>query len=323
MCDRNSINQRGLVLLYNDLFPKWKDTFKKANLNILGVHAVPTNGSESSVEYLLDWLKEKKNKDLLGEFENQGIQVEYEIHALPWLLKRSYFEQHPEWFRVDSNGNRNPDLNLCPCSEEALNIIEERSYLLASLLQQNSSRYYFWLDDSADAFCHCEKCKNTSFSDQSLIIMKRILNGIKRYDKNAKLSYLAYKETMEPPKNEIDKDFFLEFAPIDRDMSKSLKEQPDDEFDYLNKLDNLLKVFPSEETQILEYWLDVSMFSKWKRPAVKLPFYPEVVRKDLDIYIEKGCNIVKSFGCYMDENYFNRFGEPPIEEYGKIIQGKY
>jgi hypothetical protein len=40
-------------------------------------------------------------------------------------------------------------------------------------------------------------------------------------------------------------------------------------------------VFPAGTAQVLEYWLDVSRFSQWKRPAVRLPWRRDVLEADL------------------------------------------
>ena len=44
----------------------------------------------------------------------------------------------------------------------------------------------------------------------------------------------------------------------------------------LHALEANLEVFPKDTAQVLEYWLDVSRFSRWKRPGVKLPWNREI-----------------------------------------------
>ena len=68
---------------------------------------------------------------------------------------------------------------------------------------------------------------------------------------------------------------------------------------------------------MLEYWLDVSRFSGWKRPAKKLPWNREVFLADLDTYAGRGIRHVTTFACYIDADYLKRHGEPlALNDYG-------
>jgi len=83
-------------------------------------------------------------------------------------------------------------------------------------------------------------------------------------------------------------------------------------------LDSNLMVFGRDNAQVLEYWLDVSLFSSWKRDAKKkLPWRSDVFLQDIAAYAERGIRHVTSFAVYMDTDYVKRYGEPPLEEYGK------
>lgn len=53
-------------------------------------------------------------------------------------------------------------------------------------------------------------------------------------------------------------------------------------------------MFPRATAQVLEYWLDVSRFSGWKRPSVKIPWNPEVMRADAAAYAKRGIRHVLS-----------------------------
>ena len=114
---------------------------------------------------------------------------------------------------------------------------------------------------------------------------------------------------------------FLEYAPIKRRYDIPYKQQTaPDQPDALSALDANLKVFPADSAQVLEYWLDVSRFSGWKRPAVKLPWRRDVLESDLATYGSRGIRHVTSFAVYVDAEYRQRFGEPTfINEYGAIL----
>ena len=70
---------------------------------------------------------------------------------------------------------------------------------------------------------------------------------------------------------------------------------------------------------MLDYWLDVSRFSKWTRPAIKLSFSREILDADLAFYRGLGVRHFSTFGVYIDADYVARFGVPPIAEYGEAL----
>ena len=116
---------------------------------------------------------------------------------------------------------------------------------------------------------------------------------------------------------------FLEYAPIKRRYDIPYKQQSGpDQPDALSALDANLEVFPAETTQVLEYWLDVSRFSGWKRPAVKLPWRGDVLESDIATYGSRGIRHITSFAVYVDADYRKRYGEPGfIDDYGALLVG--
>ena len=88
----------------------------------------------------------------------------------------------------------------------------------------------------------------------------------------------------------------------------------------MEHLDANLKVFPPETAVVLEYWLDVSLASDWKKPAVELPWHPDVFIQDLAVYKSRGISDVTSFAVYMDSTYFSVYpGKECLEDYGIIL----
>ena len=86
-------------------------------------------------------------------------------------------------------------------------------------------------------------------------------------------------------------------------------------------LDANLEVFPRETAQVLEYWLDVSRLSGWKRPAVKLPWDKDVLIADLESYRRRGIRHVTSFACFIDADYIKLHGDPQpaLADYGQAL----
>lgn len=141
--------------------------------------------------------------------------------------------------------------------------------------------------------------------------MNHILAGLRQYDPDAKIAYLAYFHCIQPPQAiKPATGIFLEYAPFEKDTAISVREQPIGE-----KLDRLLTVFPREDAKILEYWYDNSLFSNWKKPPKR--FVPDNarIRDDLAFYREKGMQYISSFACYFGKDYTDLYGEPDLSAF--------
>ena len=190
------------------------------------------------------------------------------------LLPRELFSEDSTMFRMDKHGHRVPDFNCCPHSEKALEIIASNAAKFAEALPATNHRYYFWLDDNSEP-CYCPECKELSASDQALIIENRMLESIRKVDPEATLAHLAYQATLPPPvKVKPSEGIFLEFAPIERQWDRPLTDLDApgrkgrmSHREAIGYLEDNLKVFPAETAVVLEYWLDVSRASGWKKPA--------------------------------------------------------
>ena len=82
-----------------------------------------------------------------------------------------------------------------------------------------------------------------------------------------------------------------------------------------------LEVFPADTAQVLEYWLDCSLFSDWKRPPAKIPWSTDVFLSDLATYRSFGICQITSFAVFVDAQYIATHGKPPLKEYGAGLQG--
>lgn len=313
------IKERSVLINPSDIGTEWIDIFKSSGLEILGIHPVAGRAAEGHLLRLLDMTGEKDLRDFVDEIYNSGGKVEYQIHAMSYLLPRSLFSSHPEYFRVDENGKRTAEFNLCPSSGDALKIVEEKAYELASRLYRSSEKYYLWTDDVKDSFCHCEKCRDLSPSDQALMIYNAVLRGVRKYRSDAKVSYLAYQEASPPPEKVKPEDgIFLEYAPIERDLSVPITDEKN--APCRDVLAPLLDFFGRENSRVLEYWVDNSLFCGWHLPLKNLPFYPDVIKKDAEYYRLLGFEGLSSFACYLGPDYIKEFGTPPIKEFANLLK---
>jgi hypothetical protein len=152
----------------------------------------------------------------------------------------------------------------------------------------------------------------------------RILKALRSLDPKAQVAHLAYANSLQPPKQiKPPEGIFLEYAPINRRYDIPYAQQGPNQQDGLDALDANLEVFPRDTAQALEYWLDVSRFSHWKRPAVKLPWKKEVFLADVEAYRKRGIRHITTFAVWIDASYKERFGNIDfIDEYGERLSGR-
>ncbi len=315
---QSGLPTRGVVLVPEDLTLKdWTERAKRAGLTTIGIH------HQNSPHAVIDWIRTDAGQGFLDSCGKLGLEVEYELHAMKELLPRRLFEKNSEFFRMDGKGDRNPDANCCVHSDAALNVIAENAVAIAQRLRPTTGWHFFWGDDG-QPWCSCSECKGLIPSEQALLIENRVLRALRGIDPRASLAHFAYTNTVPPPRAvKPESGVFLEYAPIKRRYDIPFEKQTDPgQPDALSSLDANLKVFPADTARVLEYWLDVSRFSGWKRPAVKLPWRRDVMKADLASYASRGIRHVTSFAVFVDADYRKRYGEPGfIDEYGKELEG--
>ncbi len=317
------ITRRGIIVHTDELNEEWLSWMADAGLNTLGLHPVGGVNAHESLQKAIDSHTLPESRRLRSLAASHGIRMEYEAHTMSWLLPRHLFSRHPEWFRMNEEGERTPNLNLCVSNPDALEYVAERTALLASLLDTGVNDYFFWLDDARNSACHCPACQKLSASDQQLIAVNAMLSGLKRYNRNARLCFIAYLDTMEPPKKTEPLDgVFLEYAPISRDHHRPLND-PDSEKNRseTRTLPDLLRFFGKDNARVLDYWMDNSLFSGWKKPPKPFALDEEVMKRDVEYYSSLGFQTITCFGCYLGPDYQQLYGHPPVEAYGRILRG--
>ncbi|MHA1804107.1 MAG: DUF4838 domain-containing protein [Promethearchaeota archaeon] len=310
------IERRGVVILLREFSDRWLQWMEKADLNLLGLHTFDKNE-------LIKFINSEKGKKLFSEAKNLDIDIEFEVHALSWLLPKDKFKTTPTFFRENYKKFRTPDHNCCVSNENALELIQKNAKKLSEIIIPTTNRYYFWQDDGKDVFCHCDECRHLSASDQALILMNTIIDGIKEINSDAKLSFLAYLSTLDTPKLiKPRKDIFLEFAPIRRKFHCAINDNRSlRNYKQVQKLKSLISYFGITNAQILEYWLDCSLFSGWRENVrKKIPFQEEILQADVNFYKSLGFKSMTSFAVFLDDLYIKKYGFPPITRYGEILK---
>lgn len=304
-----------LIIHPDELNKRWVDYAIKNEINVIGIHSVGNCQAHLNLENDLKLFETQEYKSAVDYAKSHGIEIEYELHAVSYLLPRELFLTNPEYFRADENGNRVEQSNFCASSEQALEIIADNAVKLVKKLYGSSSNYFLWTDDIKGAYCKCEKCKNLSPSDQNLILMNAIIKKLKKEDENAKLAFLAYYDTVDLPKTVKPEDgIFLEYAPYERDLYAPARIMKESE---IEKIKKLISFFGKKDSHLLEYWFDNSYFSGYKKPPKKLIVNNEEVSKDVEFYLNLGFENVSSFACFLGEDYFELFGAPDFSAFKK------
>ncbi len=309
---------RGVVLVPSDITTwDWPEQAKRAGLSTIGTHVFP--------HQVAAFVKTDEGRAFLERCRTLGIEVEHELHAMRDLLPRNLFEKDPAMFRMNEEGERVADSNLCVHSRAAVEVVCENLQKYARLLRPTTGRYFYWIDDGRP-MCRCGKCRGLSDSDQALLLENEMLGALRQVDPRARLAHLSYANTYRAPTRvKPVPGIFLEFAPIHRNYDVPLRRR-DSRFgghthgQLLDDLDANLEVFGSRGAQALEYWLDESRFLRHLKPPrparVKIPWNRDVFRADLETYARRGVRHVTTFAVKVDGEYVRHFGPPPLDEYG-------
>lgn len=313
---------KGILIYPNELDDYWLDRLEGTGINFLGIHPMGGLTQGKAVEDAIAWIQKPETQRLIKRAEDMGMVVEYEMHALSWLLPRGMFEEKPEWFRMDENGNRVSDHHCCPSNPEAVAYISQRAEELTRIFYTKSGRYHFWTDDVARSMCHCPKCRALSASDQAMLLYNAINAGVRRAHPGAGQCYLAYFDMNEGPKTvKPDEGIYLEYAPMERNLTRPMNDpESEKNVKVTAPLPYLLETFGTKKAQVLEYWLDNSWFSGWKWPIQRFAYSPDLVALDSAWYEKLGFETMTSFAIFLGKDYYDRFGEHfDIATYSKAL----
>lgn len=324
MCGRRSASNggawfqsRGAVLVVKDMQTlDWPTLAKEAGLTTLATHIKPSE--------IAAFVRTEAGEKFLTGCRRHGLEVEHELHALADLLPRGLFDQDQTMFRMGDDGQRLRDYNLCVHSAAALEVVAENAMDYTRRLRSTTGRYFYWIDDGIP-MCRCPKCRGYTDSDQALIYANAVWRAIRKVDPRARLAHLAYSNTLMAPKQvKPEPGVFLEFAPIERRFDAPLshgqarcRSRDLTHAEMLEALDANLEWFGREGAQVLEYWLDASLFAGWKRDQiVEIPWNDAVYRDDLATYARRGIRHVRTFAAWVDGDYARRWSTAPVRAYG-------
>jgi hypothetical protein len=292
----------------------WPDRARRAGLNTIALH------HPDSPRALLEFVRTGRGRDFLARCKDRGLHIEFDFHAMRDLVPRELFAGDPPLFRTGEDGTRTSDRNFCVHSATAMRIAVENALEFARALRPTTGRHYYWSDGCA-SWCRCRLCRELSDSDQALLVENAIVEALRREEPGAQVAHLACHSTMPPPTwIKPEAGVFLQFAPARRRYDIPYAQQRGEgEPDSLWYLERNLEVFPAATAQALEYWLDVSMFSRGQK--LPLPWDRDRFRADILTYRALGVRQIKSFANDLDAEYVGRNGEPTfLAEFGAVLE---
>ena len=228
---------------------------------------------------------------LAPQIRKRGLEIEVGGHFLSSFLPRNLIKTHPDWFRLNKQGQRVNDYNLDPFNSGALNYIASgaANYLLK---MPNATLFHLWADDiEGGGWSHDTGKERYTPSDQALLVYNDVITRLRKKLPHARLSFLAYHDTVFPPrvvKPAPGIAFF--YAPRERcyahaldDPTCALNQQ------YRKALETALPKFNRSDAEVFEYYTDEILFENLTDPPL-----PDVIRKDAQYYHRLGIPAVGS-----------------------------
>ena len=312
--------KNGMIIHPGELSKKWIDRLADAGINTLGIHPEGGKDAPKTLARLLELLKTPEYRALIDYARSRGLGIEYECHAAGYLMDKSLFDSHPEYFRMNSDGERTPDWNFCVSNPGALALFARRAAELAQALYGSGKDFYFWMDDGRGIHCNCPKCRSLSPSDQQYIALRAAICEIRRHIPDARMAYLAYIDTIAPPTfSHSDSGLFLEYAPFEKYTARG----EDREVRIAREkamIAPLLDCFGRENAKVLEYWYDNSLFSRWKKPPARFTLDEAAMRRDVSEYREMGFARASTFACFLGDDYEELYGEADILPFARAFE---
>lgn len=279
-----SFRKRGIIIF--SMTPGFEDIVDfaaKAKLNTIGLHAIPYGPQTRDVG--LDYA----NKVAAP----RGLAVEIERH----LFGSSY------------------------CPDDAVGLQREKTALLDYVrpLPASMDEFFLWPADKVLARCMSPQYRHYTVSDLVMWFANQMLVTLQQSRPRARFAFLSYLSTWEPPMYERPlPGLVFEWAPMFQSFAYSLDDpRSRTNAEYRGDFEAFLKMFGGENTQVLSYWLDDTLFSRTSYGH--LPYNPGALQRDLSYYHRMGVNAVTTFGVMTGRDYFLSHASPAVFLYPRLL----
>lgn len=183
-------------------------------------------------------------------------------HIIPFLMPRSLYERHPEYFRMNIAGERVPDGNFCVSNHQALQIVCDNAVRLARA-RPHLALLHLWADDVlGGSWCSCPECRKMTAQDQYVTVCNAIIAALRQAGLKTEVAIIAYLDTLAPdlsvpPHPEL----HLTFAPRQRCYAHPIDETTCERNAWHREnVERWLLHIPSGNLAMFEYYMDAILF---------------------------------------------------------------
>jgi len=193
---------------YFDRLDEWIDFLTKMRINSIYIHV---NGLFPDFFEMWKPLREKH----LHLFRERQTIIEWGGHHLQWFVPRELFAEHPEYFRMNDEGERTDDHNFC-FNSGAVDVL--KANIRPYLEQLTEATYlHFYADDLDEGgWCRCPQCKGLSPAAQNMMAMNAIAAVLAEVNPEAFVAVAAYHDYEEVSEIEPAANVFMVHGPRER-----------------------------------------------------------------------------------------------------------
>ncbi len=143
--------------------------------------------------WIVNWVDVEE--ELLPELQKRDMILNISEHSGRWFFPKSLFEEHPEWFAMNKDGERFSTGQICYGNDEAVEYLKN-AYVAYAKEHPEVKILGTWPEDGY-GFCQCEKCKGGGVV---LKAVNKIAKALYEVRPDLLVEYLSYtKETSDVP----------------------------------------------------------------------------------------------------------------------------
>jgi|GEM_PF-5087273 len=222
---------------------------------------------------------------LQDDLAQRGIVSSYGTgHNIPRLLPRDLFLDHPEYFRMDDDGQRRTDGNLCVSNPDAVAILISNAVAEIRAADRPIELYSIQGEDRPEgSWCRCPDCRSMSPLEQNVLLCRAVADGLSQAGiDRTRVGLAAYQSTIEPSISPaaLPDGCFVHFAPRERSYAEPLMTGVNCE--YAEHLANWSALLGDDTVAVIEYYTDAVRFASLPVPLTR------VIAADLRAYRDRG-----------------------------------
>jgi hypothetical protein len=179
--------------------------------------------------------------------------------------------------------------------------------------------FFLWPADKFLSPCDSPGFHDYSVSDLVMCFANQMVATLRSTRPEARFAFLSYFSTWEPPRHvKPVPGLMLEWAPMFQSFADSLDDsRSSTNAEYRRDFEALLRLFGPQNSQVLGYWLDDTLFNRTFYGH--LPYLPEALKGDLSYYHHMGVPAATTFGVMTGRDYFLTHASPAVFLYPRLL----